>query len=387
MKRPKSEVVVLYGTDRLGKCVLHALGIPLPERDLRDLGTSVSVTQQEFDLLSGCTGIHNPSRSFGIVGVNSNTTHMLACLTDHRPWNTFGLFSQMKCNRRLLDLMVCVAVEYGTELLVKKLLDMWFVNDLSFEDKIPEKLLETACKNGSLSLCNLMLDTFKYTPNVLTNVLKAVIEQIPRDSQRLTVDAVTSLGLLLTRGADPNASHGNERHTHGYLLQRAIYQESLSAMKVLLSHGAILAQSGALQAAVAIDFVEALDLLFEHGADVNELLIERVRSTDTRQILSSGRESALNYAVRCGSEKATQWLLEHGADPKLFVETSGMRLDKDGEKMELAEKIWGKRREQKAKRIRIKISKKKKKKVTLFDFWGDASITKPALLYGKAFSS
>lgn len=103
-------------------------------------------------------------------------------------------------------------------------------------------------------------------------------------------------------------------------------------MKLLLEHGAAIEQTGAMHRAARIGRIDAMNLLLEHGADVNEQLWKndpnyssRARTKMKKELGitsdDSGNrapkwthETPLHFSVLYRQAEATAWLVEHGAD-------------------------------------------------------------------------
>ena len=83
-------------------------------------------------------------------------------------------------------------------------------------------------------------------------------------------------------------------------------------MECLLYYGATVKQSGALQLAVAHDWIEGMKILVEHGADVNEVLMVRGPNSSWDTLCSPG-VSTLDHAVYYQRKEAVEWLLAHGS--------------------------------------------------------------------------
>ncbi|KAL9104902.1 MAG: hypothetical protein Q9163_000219 [Psora crenata] len=120
---------------------------------------------------------------------------------------------------------------------------------------------------------------------------------------------------LLVNGANPNAPCA--AHTGpGHHLQVAAKRSSLQMTKALLSHGAQVAQSGALHMAAEKGRVDVIEALVAHGGDVNETLdihvgfLGRPSSDNAKR---RATETPLDVAVDHGQEEAAEWLRNHGA--------------------------------------------------------------------------
>lgn len=113
---------------------------------------------------------------------------------------------------------------------------------------------------------------------------------------------------LLACGANPNL--GLRVHLYTPLASAVEYDASPVMLKMLLDAGATMQGSDALHVAALNGRVDALRLLLDNGADVNEIGFEYAA-------LESFAEKAgapLHYAVDGGHEEVVRFLLEKGAD-------------------------------------------------------------------------
>lgn len=356
--------------DHLANSILDAIGLP---RHLDQ--ASITITKQEESFLQECIDGKNFDRLRHTFH-HDDESAMKLCM-DQKNWHVGGLagvFSLSLYQPRLLEVMLFVAIDFNNATVVEGLTNLFVDLHQSIAVVFLDRLLATACKRGATEIAELLLSTFEYTPERCTSALVSFVTGLQRGAE-INMDISNAVGLILKAGADPNASHPPDRHGHGFLLQQAVYHKSLDAIDLLLLNGARLDQSGALQAAVAIDYIDGLETLLQHGANVNELLKERLRSTPDGQILSKANESVLSYAVRCNSSEAANWLLANGADPKLFQETSLMRLGKDRRRMALAETIWAEKRKQHRKRQK-EIKQRNNGTKTLNDCWDKLTISR-----------
>ena len=72
----------------------------------------------------------------------------------------------------------------------------------------------------------------------------------------------------------------------------------VSVIRLFLSHGATVLQSGALQAAVRANRCDALDILVEYGGDVNEKLVHAIEYLSEPERTQRASETPLHEAVR-----------------------------------------------------------------------------------------
>ncbi|KAJ7233750.1 ankyrin repeat-containing domain protein [Mycena rebaudengoi] len=139
--------------------------------------------------------------------------------------------------------------------------------------------------------------------------------------QALSAGHTDAVRLLLEHGADVNSQGGG----FGTALQAASAMKTERIVQLLLEHGADVNLRGgyygtALQAASVMGTERVVQLLLEHGADqvkgeeghgVVQLLLENGADVNTQ---GGYYKTALQAALWKGSMKVVQLLLEHGAD-------------------------------------------------------------------------
>lgn len=116
--------------------------------------------------------------------------------------------------------------------------------------------------------------------------------------------------VLLRAGADPNGDC-----MWGALfpaLGTAAAKGSLNMLLQLLNAGAKIPQSVALHAAANFGRVDSMELLLEHGADVNEVPFK-----DERLWKDWCYKPPLHFATSLRNMESVKWLLDHGADPAI----------------------------------------------------------------------
>lgn len=140
----------------------------------------------------------------------------------------------------------------------------------------------------------------------------------------------------LEHGADPNHIVALWYTTPGYYLCAAAANGFLPDVRVLLQHGAQNARSSVLHAAAQRNDVGVMQILVDHGADINEQLWDndhmfgsRSRTKKTKRKwgivsdVSEDRrpvwrgETPLHFSVLFGRVKATRWLVKRGADARV----------------------------------------------------------------------
>lgn len=119
------------------------------------------------------------------------------------------------------------------------------------------------------------------------------------------------MGWFLTHGADPNIS--NRRGL--FPLEVAAHHSPLDTVQLLLSHGAKLENSRALNAAAAgseSDRIAVLTCLLDHGADIHALAPDLPRRSEAQRKGRNG--TALHSAAKAGNKEIVEFLLTRGAD-------------------------------------------------------------------------
>ena len=128
--------------------------------------------------------------------------------------------------------------------------------------------------------------------------------------------------LLLSAGANPNATENNKRHT---ALMMAVAERHLDAARLLIDRGALVSARSQnnytpLLFAAQQGSVELGKLLLDKGADANESAPDGISgNTNARWVLiPETNASALMVAIDSGHEEMAIFLLENGADPDLY---------------------------------------------------------------------
>lgn len=120
------------------------------------------------------------------------------------------------------------------------------------------------------------------------------------------------LRFLLDNGADPGRSLTESgRFIRSLAVEVAVLQSTEEIVRILVSHGAVLAQTEALQLAAALGRLGMIRCLLDEGADVNGMLDPDSAFGDPTD------GSALHSAAISGHYDTVKFLLERGADPDL----------------------------------------------------------------------
>jgi ankyrin repeat protein len=140
-------------------------------------------------------------------------------------------------------------------------------------------------------------------------LLYACFSRMGDDDAERAAGLARCADLLLEHGADPNAHHlWNPADTDSRLtalLGAAALAGNVALTRVLLRAGANPNDGESIFHAAEHERFDCLDLLLEHGGDVNQ----KAPSSETTPL-----HWVLDWAYK---RRAFEWLLEHGADPNL----------------------------------------------------------------------
>lgn len=169
---------------------------------------------------------------------------------------------------------------------------------------VTDRVAHLAVTSGSTEAYKVLLSagldvntSFGYSGNALLVALR-------RNDQRMT-------SFLLSRGAEPNG-HQLLSGCYGPLAVAA-YWASLNIVRLLVTHGARIEQSLALQLAAKAGRTDVLQYLLDKGADVNEV----PALGDLTYAVDYELGAAIHYAAQARQLDAVIFLLDHGADVKL----------------------------------------------------------------------
>lgn len=154
--------------------------------------------------------------------------------------------------------------------------------------------------------------------------------------QKSPANAVEIAELLLTHGADPNAlanMYGGKCTTVSMLVSSTPPAQAgtqIPLLKTLLAHGASVHPQGQgnwqspLATALVFGFIEAAQVLIEHGAPIDDVSIAAAlgRLEETRQLYPAAtpesRHRALALAAQLGQTQVVEYLLKSGEDPNRY---------------------------------------------------------------------
>lgn len=135
----------------------------------------------------------------------------------------------------------------------------------------------------------------------------AVIAAVKRQDAEL-------LRFLLDNGGDPGRSIAEStRYLTFTAVETAVLQSTEEMVRILVSYGALLVGTEALQHAAALGRLGMVRCLLEQGADINGILDPNSPYGHP----CSTYKPALHHAVISGHTDTVRYLLEQGADPDL----------------------------------------------------------------------
>ena len=143
-------------------------------------------------------------------------------------------------------------------------------------------------------------------PDIIHTVLGHTGDPI---TMAVAANNVPVLSFLLAKGADPNAGRYLSRWSP---ITLAAIRSSVEVTQLLISFGARIPGTNAIQYAAGGGRLDLLRCLLDNGADVND-------TPDYHHIpkLFDHLETALHSAVRSKNLAVVNFLLEHGANPEL----------------------------------------------------------------------
>jgi ankyrin repeat protein len=250
-----------------------------------------------------------------------------------------------------LDVMFEKACAAGSTEVVGRLLNFAKAHEISYEALIHrDSICAAAASDSSVAIFQ---DLHAVKPDVVNTQMGHPGTPLGQavggsnSSPHYTGDRAPLVRFLLEHGADPNG----DRNPPGNHLAQAINRASLEIIELPLQNGAHVTQSGAMHAAAERGRLDALNVLLEHGADVNEQLTENLSysasyrarkkkekgifSDVTDDLCNSGRkkkeyvvtsgipdhgkrkwshETPFNYSILACQVDATRWLVQHGAN-------------------------------------------------------------------------
>lgn len=236
------------------------------------VGESLKLKEEDIHDVACLVDMHPNQDTLAKLPSTLASKTTLQIVLNSRQW----LSKQVERKRQVDHLMTYLAVEFGNKLAVQKLLKIACQHGLPYVDIVHNRLLTLACSKSYLQTCKAILGLYPETVHDTNShwaPLESAIERFRSSKAQSVETACTMMKLFLEWSADPNAAYPAAHFGHGYVLQEAVRKSWIPLIKALLDHVAILADSGALQLATAIDDIVFLEFL-QRGADVDEILTD-----------------------------------------------------------------------------------------------------------------
>lgn len=206
-----------------------------------------------------------------------------------------------------LGMLMCTAALSGHLSCVQALLKFGYVNNIHYNIFITLNAIHDALKGKNDAI---LKEFIKAWPNVVNlnmgHCCSPLMQTLLKDNFHLSA-------YLLDHGAHVNAICGPDKGPGGYI-RLAAQQLPLQYTTLLLSHGAHIAQTGAIRKVTEKGRLDVLKLLIEHGGDVNELLQPDVGFFVQKRRFQLGSETLLYVATANGQHDVVESLLEQGAN-------------------------------------------------------------------------
>lgn len=206
-------IVTLDGINPLGRSILQALGVPIDF-----LEATITLTNEEHVLLDFSSDF---DASFDLCKALEDEGILEASVSQKQwPVKAFsGYITDNNQHSTLAELMFHIAIDYKNIDVALTLLNVLVQEDVEIGEAMLERLLVLSCKKGPLGVTSLILNTWECSAKSLTTGLEILIADLPRGSS-LDPSSRHAIELLLSAGANPNASHPPQRYGHGFLLAR-----------------------------------------------------------------------------------------------------------------------------------------------------------------------
>ena len=213
--------------------------------------------------------------------------------------------------RRLnLERLMCTAAESGHLDCVQALLKFGHVHNVPYDAFISRDNISAALRGKNDAI---LKEYIKAWPDVVNLDMghggHPLMQTLLKDNFHLSE-------YLLDHGAHANAVCGPDKGPGRYI-RLAAEKLPLQYTTLLLSHGAQVAQSGAIRTAAEKGRLDVLKLLIEHGGDVNERLEPDAGFFKQNLRFEKASETPLYVATANGHRDVVEWLLERGADGEI----------------------------------------------------------------------
>lgn len=236
---------------------------------LRDRPITLSTTEAEDELFSA---------AFGGSVTQMDDLLSKPSLLDTAFERKLRLYALSQVEFSNLYLMVLMAFKAGQASMTKYLLGIAKTHNVPYETIIRKNTIMATVKHNNIGVCRELVQVMPECVNLdleyCGRPLSRVIGQSHKQEATISEQTETEyVKLFLENGANPTVRTGR-RKSNGVGLTAAAAHAPLEVVKLLIQYGAIAPQSGALQVAVGANRIEVLDVLLEHGVDVNERLQE-----------------------------------------------------------------------------------------------------------------
>ncbi|KAK3714862.1 hypothetical protein LTR37_007597 [Vermiconidia calcicola] len=214
-----------------------------------------------------------------------------------------------------LEFMMEIATRNDRPDIVRCLLDFASENGIRAKDIIDRTEVSGAVRSHDPSLFAVLAEAYPETVNWDLGHGVSALEQAVGTGQLSIVE------FLLTHGVKMDST-GFSRTSAGSLFSRCAYRNDVHMAELLLKHGAFISGSGALHVAAKSGSLDLMELLYRHGAKLDELLppscFEYRGGTfachPNQETELSTSSTPLHFAAYGGSHAAMGWLQAHGVD-------------------------------------------------------------------------
>jgi hypothetical protein len=235
-----------------------------------------------------------------------------------------------------LTFMFNEAAKVGSTKIIRHLLSFAKDQGVSYEELIKRERICPAVSSGNvIAIFHELIAVKPECVNMCLRHLGTPLSQAlggDRNKPLYTGDRTPLIRFLLQSGADPNWVFGAYYVGPGHHLHEAIRCASLEVVELLLKHGAVIRQSGALHLAAEKCRIDVMILLLEHGAEVNEQLWENEPANAslfrtklkksfeiTSEVLTDRHnrwchETPLHMSELYLEVEASTWLVAHGSN-------------------------------------------------------------------------
>ena len=225
------------------------------------------------------------------------------------PVKSFGLTTRPKLN--LSDLLESAA-KTGHSDIVEYLLAFAQRNNMP-HDEVTDRNSTAAAIEGVNSL-EVFRVFVKVWPGSASLDMGHIIDPLSYSIAKRQVELVK---FLLDNGVDPNKACAAYKGPGHYLRTSVRRSTNLEDLEALLQHGAQIKHSGAIREAALLGRVDALELLLNYGADINERLPADVGFLERNKRDQHASQTPLHIAVLKNQVDVVGRLLDHEADARI----------------------------------------------------------------------